>query len=119
MLKGFRPADKTYNSGVLYVCEPSGEKSSFAAVKNQDRDEDLEKILKLNFDEKSRRERDMELAEAQDRYLTLKVRTRLREEVNSTHKVLIENTLYSIIYIDPDRKAGDMYLYLEEERKFE
>ena len=62
---------------------------------------------------------DKTLAEAQDRYLTLKVRTRLREEVNSTHKVLIENTLYSIIYIDPDRKAGDMYLYLEEERKFE
>ena len=47
MLKGFRPADKTYNSGVLYVCEPSGKKSSFAAVKNQNRDEDLEKILKV------------------------------------------------------------------------
>lgn len=119
MLKGFRPADKTYNSGVLYVCKPSGQKSSFAAVKNQDRSEYLEKVLKLNFDEKSRRDRDMEMAEAQDRYLTLKVRTRLRNEVNSTHKVLIDNTLYSIIYIDPDRKAGDMYLYLEEERKLD
>lgn len=119
MLKGFRPADKTYNSGVLYVCKPSGQKSSFAAVKNQDRSEYLEKVLKLNFDEKSRRDRDMEMAEAHDRYLTLKVRTRLRNEVNSTHKVLIGKTLYSIIYIDPDRKAGDMYLYLEEERKLD
>ena len=98
---------------------PSEEKSSFAAVKNQEKADDLKRILKLNFDEKSRRDRDMEMAESKDRYLTLKVRTRLRDEVNSMHKVLIGKTLYSIIYIDPDRKAGDMYLYLEEERKID
>jgi hypothetical protein len=117
MLKGFRPEAKTFNSGVLYICLPSEEKSSFAAVKNQVRAADLNKILKLNYDEKSRRESDMEFAESRDRTLNLKVRTRLREVVNSTHKVLIGKTLYSIIYIDPDRAAGEMYLYLEEERK--
>lgn len=117
MLKGFRPETKTYNSGVLYICLPSEEKNSFAVVKNQVRAADLCKVLKLNFDEKSRRENDMEFAESKGRTLNLKVRTRLRENVNSTHKVLIGKVLYSIIYIDPDRAAGDMYLYLEEERQ--
>lgn len=107
----------TFNDGVLFICKPESEYSSFNAVKNLSRRVDLEKIGKLNFDEMSRREQDLQFAESQGRNLTVKVKTRLQSRVTKFHQVLIEDTLYSIIDLDIDRNRSEMYLFLEEVRK--
>lgn len=107
----------TFNDGVLYVCKPEAERSSFNAVRNPTVEADLEKIIKLDFDETSRRDQDLDFAESQGRSLNMKVKTRLRPEVTKHHQVLIGAMLYSIIYIDYNRDRGEMYLYLEEVRK--
>jgi len=78
----------TFNDGVLFICKPESDHSSFNAVKNPTKKKELEKILKLNYNEMYRREQD-----------------------------LIEDMLYSIIDLDKDRDRSEMYLYLEEVRK--
>lgn len=106
-----------YNDGMLYVCEVKKNEIGFGMVKNTREESDLKRILKLAYEEKTKRDEDMQFAENKGRTLSLKVKTRLREEVDSTQKVLIENTLYSVIHIDHDKSNREMYLYLEEERK--
>ena len=107
----------TFNDGVLFICKPESDHSSFNAVKNPTRKNELERILKLNFDEMFRREQDLAFAESQGRNLTMKVKTLLRDQVTKFHQVLIGDMLYSIIDLDKDRKKSEMYLYLEEVRK--
>ena len=107
----------TFNDGVLFVCRPESDQSSFNAVKNPTKKSDLDRILKLNFDEMSRREQDLQFAESQGRNLTLKVKTRWHGKVTKSHQVLIGDMLYSIIDLDQDRDKSEMYLYLEEVRK--
>lgn len=107
----------TFNDGVLFICKPESDHSSFNAVKNPIKKTELDKILKLNYDEMSRREQDLQFAESQGRNLTLKVKTRLRSQVTKFHQVLIGDMLYSIIYLDINRDKSEMYFYLEEVRK--
>ena len=107
----------TFNDGVLFICKPESDHSTFNAVKNPKKKTELDKTLKLNYDEMSRREQDLQFAESQGRNLTLKVKTRLRSQVTKFHQVLIEDMLYSIIDLDIDRDRSEMYLYLEEVRK--
>ena len=106
-----------YNDGMLYVCEAKKKEIDFGAAKNTRKKEDLKKIVKLAYEERTKREEDLEFAENRDRSLSIKVKTRLQEQVKATHKVLIENVLYSIIYVDLDKPNKEMYLYLEEERE--
>ena len=113
------PRFSTFNDGILWVCEPEDEQTDFNAVKNTRKASDLKKIEKLDFKEMSKREQDLDFAESQGRALNLKVRTRLREWVDKMHLVLIGKTLYSIINIDMDRMGRQMFIYLEEVRKFE
>ena len=114
-----KPRFSTFNDGILWICEPESEQTDFNAVKNTRTASDLEKIEKLDFKEMSKREQDLDFAESQGRALNLKVRTRLREWVDKMNLVLIGKTLYGIINIDMDRAGKQMYIYLEEVRRFE
>lgn len=105
-----------YNDGMLYVCEQRQQDTDFSAVKNARSMKDLNKILKLAYEEKSKRDEDIQFAESIGRSLSMKVKTRSNEKVDSTKKITIGDKLYSIINIDHDRTAKEMYLYLEEER---
>lgn len=117
-MKQFRPRMDTYNSGALYVCRPISGKSSFSAKKNTVTYADLERIEKLDYEEKAKRLEDMDFAQRDDRTLSLKVRTRyLSRCADTSYQVLIGDRLYGIIKIDPDKAAGEMYLYLEEIRR--
>lgn len=107
----------TFNDGMLYVCKPESERTSFNAVKNPTHKTDITKIEKLAFCEMSKREEDMDFAESQGRTLTAKVKTRLRKNVSKLNQILIDKTLYSIIKIDKDRAREEMYIYLEEVRE--
>lgn len=101
---------------MLYVCEQRQQDTDFGAVKNARTMDDLIRILKLAYEEKTKRDADIQFAESIGRSLSLKVKTRLQEEVDSTKKITVGDKLYSIINIDHDREAKEMYLYLEEER---
>lgn len=105
-----------YNDGMLYVCEQRQQDTDFSAVKNARSMKDLNKILKLAYEEKSKRDEDIQFAESIGRSLSMKVKTRSHEKVDSTKKITIGDKLYSIINIDHDRTTKEMYLYLEEER---
>lgn len=105
-----------YNDGVLFICKPESDHNDFNAVKNPTKKTELDKIFKLDFTEMSRRDQDMEFAEGQGRTLTMKVKTRLLDQVNKLHQVLIGDVLYSIINVDKDRSRQEMYFYLEEVR---
>ena len=105
-----------YNDGMLYVCEQRQQITDFAAVKNTRDVKDLNRILKLAYEEKSKRDEDIQFAESIGRSLSMKVKTRSNEKVDSMKKITIGDRLYSIINIDHDRAAKEMYLYLEEER---
>lgn len=107
----------TFNDGVLFICKPDSDQSDFNAVKNPTRKSDLTRIMKLNYQEKSKRDQDLDFAESQGRVLTMKVMTRLHESVTKSHQVLIDDCLYGIINVDKDRNKQEMYFYLEEIRR--
>ena len=107
----------TFGDGVLWVCNPEEAASDFGAVKNTTKKEELKRIQKLNYEEMSKRDQDLDFAESQGRTLSLKVKCRLWPKVNKLHQILIGKVLYSIINLDEDRASQEMYLYLEEVRK--
>ena len=107
----------TFNDGVLWICEPESASSDFGAVKNTLKKDQLVKLGKLDYKKMSKRDQDLDFAERRDRTLNTKVKCRLRTWLTSSHQILIGNMLYSIIYIDMDNNAQEMYLYLEEVRK--
>jgi hypothetical protein len=107
----------TYNDGILFVCTSNKKEADFGATKNATTEDDLNKIIKLAYAEMSKRDEDQDFAESQGRVLSMKVKTRMRQQVNKLHMVMIGSILYSIIYVDFDKAAEEMYLYLEEARK--
>ena len=77
--------------------------------------EDMEFVVRLAFEESSRREEDMEFAEKSGFSLTLKIRTRAVPGVDNNCKAVIDGHLYDVQYIDKTR--ADMWLFLEGVRK--
>ena len=108
---------QTYNDGVLYICKPPEEKSSFNAIKNQSEKKSIKKRLKLDYKEMTKRDQDMAFAESFGRTLNMKVKTPLNESIEATDEILIGDMLYSLIHIDFSREKKEMYLYMEEARK--
>lgn len=73
----------------------------------------------LFYEEKSKRQEDVEFAEQQGGQLTLKIATQDDGNMESDRNVIIENIIYSIIHIDRDKKKNQLYFYLEEVRRLE
>jgi len=105
--------NKNYNDGVVYIYQEKAKKSSFSAKENCKTIEDLMFIVKLNFQEMSKRQQDVMFAESLGNSLSMKIRTPFRDNVKNRHKAIINNYLYNISYIDPDKKNNDLYIYLE------
>lgn len=106
-----------FNDGFVRICKPKQAQGSFNAVKNVNKQSELDFVVKLAFEEMSKRDQDIEFASSLDRTLSMKIKTRLFLNIDSTHKALIENVLYSILKIDFDKSQKLTFLYLEEERK--
>lgn len=108
----------TYLDGFALVYRPKVEenKSYFGAKVNIKKINEMETLFKLAYSQCSKRLQDMEFAESSGRELTLKIKTRLIQGIKNTDKVIIDGTLYDIIYIDEDRINRELYLYLEENR---
>lgn len=109
-----KPKFSRYNDGVVYIYrEEEGRKTDFSAKKNVKALEDMEYIVKLTFEEASKREQDIEFAQQNGFTLALKIKTRLCSEVDNKCKAVIDGYLYDVSYLDIDRRKAEMWLYLQ------
>ena len=105
----------TYNDGVVSIYREKPKTTDFNAKKNARTLDDMDFIVKLAYEESSRREEDMEFAERIGFSLTLKIRTRAVPSVDNMCKAVIGDHLYDVRYIDKTRE--EMWLYMEGVRK--
>ena len=106
-----KPKFARYNDGVVMVYREKERRSNFAAKENVSALEDMEFIVKLDYEESSKREQDMEFAEQNGFSLSLKVRTRYMPLVDNKCKAVIDGYLYDVSYVD--RNRVEQWLYLE------
>lgn len=100
-----------YNDGVVSIYREKEKRSNFAAKENVSGLDDMEFIVKLDFEQSSKREQDMAFAEQNDFSLSLKIRTRHLDSVDNKCKAVINGYLYDVAYVDKNRV--EMWLYLE------
>ena len=105
----------TYNDGVVRIYREKPRVTDFGAKRNTRTVDDMDFIARLDYEESSRREEDMEFAEKSGFSLTLKIRTRAVPGVDNTCKAVIDGYLYDVRYIDKTR--AEMWLYMEGVRK--
>ena len=115
--RNLHPRFSVFNQGILYIAEISTQDTDFGAPTNATKVSDLETLVKLEYEEMSKRERDLEFAQASDHSLDLKVRTRFHSSASTDRQVLIGRTLYDIFQVDGNEFSGEMYLYLEKVRE--
>lgn len=106
-----------YNDGVISVYREKPRRTDFAAKQNVSALDDMDFVVKLAFEESSRREQDIDFAEQMGFALTLKVRTRYFDGVDNKCKAVIGGYLYDVSYVDKTRT--EMWLYLEGVRKLD
>lgn len=105
----------TYNDGVVSIYREKPRTTDFNAKRNARTLEDMDFVVRLDYEESSRREEDMEFAKRNDFSLTLKIRTRAVPGVDNKCKAVIDGFLYDVRYIDKTRE--EMWLYMEGVRK--
>ena len=111
----------TYLDGFAFIYRPKFEenKSTFGAKINVNSSNDMELIYKLAFQQTYKRLEDLEFAESIGRDLTLKIKVRLVRGIKNSDKIIINNILYDIVYIDEDRINQELYIYLTEVKEIE
>ena len=109
----------TYNDGVVSIYREKPRATDFNAKRNAKSLDDMDFLLRLDYEESSRREEDMEFAKKNGFSLSLKIRTRAVPGVDkqSNCMAVIDGYLYSVQYADKNRE--EMWLYLEQVRRLE
>ena len=102
---------KSYNDGIAKFYEKKDQNKNIRSL------EDLKYLGFLYFEEKSKRQEDIEFAEQLGNQLTLKIATQDNGNMDSDRNVVIDGIIYSIIHIDRNQKKRELYFYLEEVRK--
>ena len=100
-----------YNDGSVKIYSEKERYSSFSAKKNVNAMDDLEFVCRLDFEELSKREQDLQFAEQNDFSLSLKIKTRYVKAVKKKMKAIIDGYLYDISYLD--KSKTELFLYLE------
>lgn len=106
-----------YNDGVVSIYREKDRKTDFAAKRNVSSLEDMDFIVKLAFDECSKRTQDLEFAEQSGFSLSYKIKTRYVPSVQTKFKAVINGYLYEIEYLD--KAEQELYMYLEGVRKLD
>ena len=112
-----KPKFSRYNDGVVSIYREKKRETDFAAKKNVATLDDMDFVVKLAFEESSRREQDIDFAEQMGFSLTLKVRTRIVDGVDNKCKAVIGNYLFCVSYVDKTRT--EMWLYLTGVRELD
>lgn len=103
------------NDGIVRIYKKINKKTDFNARNNVQSYDDMEQIVKLNYQQMSKRNQDIEFAEKMSFNLSMKIRTRKFKNLNSKQYAVIDRFLYEIKYIDEDKTSS--YLYLEGVRE--
>lgn len=106
-----KPKFSRYNDGVVSIYREREKRSNFAAKENVSVLADMDFIVKLDFEESSKREQDLEFANQNGFSLSLKIRTRFAPVVDNKCKAVINGYLYDVSYVDKNRT--EMWLYME------
>lgn len=106
-----------FNDGVVSIYKDNSQRTSFGAKVNTTGLSEMTFVVKLAFEELSRRQQDQEFAEQNGFSLSMKIRTRLVDGLNNKCKAVIGKTLYDVEYIDKTRTEA--FLYLEEVREID
>ena len=104
-----------YNDGVVHIYREKPRRTDFGAKLNVSTLDDMEFIVKLDYEESSKREQDIEFAEQNGFSLSLKIRTRLFKKVDNKCKAVIDGYLYDVKEADKERE--EMWLFLEGVRE--
>ena len=108
-----------YLDGFINVYKPNENKTNFGAKKNVRNLSEMEHLYKLAYSQSYKRGQDLDFAESMGRDLSLKIKVRLVNGITNDCKVVTNNILYDIIYIDEDRANQELYIYLEGVRILE
>lgn len=100
-----------YNDGVVKLYREKERRTDFSAKRNVSTVDDMEFLVKLDYEESAKREEDMEFAAQHNFSLSLKIRTRYRKGINNKCKAVIDGYLYDVFHVDKNRV--EMWLYLE------
>lgn len=100
-----------YNDGVVRLYREKERRNSFSAKQNVESVDNMTFIAKLDYEECSKREQDLEFANQNDFSLSLKIKTRFIKGIDNKCKAVINDYLYDVSYIDTNRV--EMWLYLE------
>lgn len=100
-----------YNDGVVRIYREKDRKTDFNAKKNVSTLENMDYVLKLDFEEVAKREQDLEFADQKGFSLTMKIKTRYVKAVDNKCKAVIDGYLYDVAHIDKSRT--EMWLFLE------
>ncbi|RDU22206.1 phage head closure protein [Anaerosacchariphilus polymeriproducens] len=103
----------SYKDGIAHIYKEVMMKTDFRAKTNVKKKADMELIVKLAFDEKSKRQSDVIFAEQMSSTLSLKIVTPFVNGISNSNKVIISDYLYDIFYIDHDKARNELYFYLE------
>ena len=106
-----KPKFPKFNDGVVQIYREKEKRSKFSAKENVSDLDDLEFIAKLDYEECSKREQDLEFANQNDFSLSLKIHTRYLQAIDNHCKAVIDGYLYDIKFVDKTRM--DAYLYME------
>jgi SPP1 family predicted phage head-tail adaptor len=102
-----------FGDGVVCVYKEKEKISSFGAAKNIKNIDELTFIVKLNYEELSFREQDLEYAKINGRRATLKIKTPNYKDIEKSYKALIGDILYDIYYTDSNKKKDERFFHLE------
>lgn len=106
-----KPKFSKYNDGVVHIYREKERLTDFNAKQNVSTLDNMDFIVKLDFEESAKREQDLEFAEQSGFSLTAKIKTRLVKNVDNKCKAVINSYLYDVSYIDKTRT--EMWLFLE------
>ncbi len=108
-----------YNDGVVYFNKIKPVTNSFKATKNVTKKSNLDFVCRFYYKEETQRQQDIVFAGAMDKKLSLKISIPYCNYLESEYLAIIDNYLYSIFHIDPDKSKDKTYIYLEGMRKIE
>ena len=106
-----------YNDGVAKLYREKEKRSNFSAKENVSTLDDMEFIAKLDFEESSKREQDVDFAQQMGFSLSMKIKTRYLPTVDNKCKAVINGYLYDVSYVDKNRV--EMWLFLEGVRSID
>lgn len=106
-----------YNDGAVFIYRPKERKTDFNAKRNVNTLEDMDFVVRLDFEEMSKREQDMEFAKQMEFSLSLKIKTRFVKSVDNKCKAVIDGYLYDISHLD--KSKTELFLYLEGIKEIE